>query len=225
VELVAIPAGRFLMGSPDGEIGRSAWESPRHEVEVTAFELASAPVTNAEYARYLTECPEAPEPAGWQEALRDPDRPVVGVSWDEARSFALWAGGRLPSEAEWEYAARAASTAPYVLGVSEIDLDRIAWYRANSDGRIHPVGQKKPNPWGLHDMLGNVWEWVEDDVHSSYAGAPWSGFPWVDAPRGEARMIRGGAFYDDARIVRAGMRDWRHAGCRRDDLGFRIATG
>jgi formylglycine-generating enzyme required for sulfatase activity len=224
MELLAIPAGRFIMGSPDGEIGRSSWEGPQHEVQVAAFLLGRLPVTNEEYARYLAERPQVDKPAYWESAsLNEPRLPVVGVSWHEAKEFAAWAACRLPSEAEWEYAVRAGTSHPYVLGPSELDLMRFAWYRQNSDGRIHSVGERAPNAWGLHDMLGNVWEWVEDDVHAAYAGAPVDGSPWIDSSRPCDRVVRGSAFYDDSRLVRAAVRDWRPSTSRRDDLGFRLA--
>jgi formylglycine-generating enzyme required for sulfatase activity len=117
---------------------------------------------------------------------------VVGVTWDQARRFAEWAGARLPSEAEWEYAARAGTSEPYLLGSSEADLDRVAWYSNNAGGRLHPVGEKAANGWGPHDALGNVWEWVEDDWHSSYEGARTDGSAWVETPRGDGRAVRGG---------------------------------
>jgi len=224
MDLVAIPAGRFIMGSPDGEIGRSAWEGPRHEVIVPGFLLSRCPVTNEDYARYLAENPRVAPPPHWSKVLCDAARrPVVGITWHEAKSFAGWARCRLPSEAEWEYAARAGTEYPYLLGPSELDLMRVAWYRQNADGGIHPVGELEPNAWGLHDMLGNVWEWVEDDVHASYVGAPADGSPWIDVPRAHDRVVRGASFYEDSRLARATVRDWRPSTGRCDDVGFRLA--
>ncbi len=224
MDMVAIAPGSFIMGSPSNESGRSAWEGPEREVRVAGFWMASHPVTNAEYAAFLEEHPGEQSHTGWG-ALQTGDGalPVVGVSWHDAANYARWVGCRLPTEAEWEYAARAGSRDPYVLGISELDLGRTAWYRQNSEGRLHPAGTREPNAWGLYDMLGNVWEWVEDDVHPGYRDAPCDGSAWIDTPRSSDRIIRGCAFYDDARRMRVGMRDWRSSSCRGDDIGFRVA--
>lgn len=224
VELVRIPGGTFRMGSPDEEQGRNQSEGPAHTVTVADYYLGRYPVTNEEYGRYLTENPKAKEPSEWaNRRFNQSQRPVVGVSWDEARRFAEWAGCRLPSEAEWEYAARAGTEAPFLDGASEEDLGRHAWYGGNSEGQTHPAGEKVANAFGLHDVLGNVWEWVEDDWHDTYEGAPTDGSAWAEKARAAARVSRGGSWDSPARFCRVAYRYWWPSGVRYHPLGFRVA--
>jgi formylglycine-generating enzyme required for sulfatase activity len=128
-------------------------------------------------------------------------------------------GYRLPTEAEWEYAARAGTNTPYYIGTSPDDA---AWYGDNSGGQPHPVGKKQPNAWGLYDMLGNVGEWVQDWYHDSYTGAPSEGSAW-ESPAGSDRVIRGGSWFGNARYVRAAYRNGAHPGGRAGSIGFRPA--
>ena len=118
----------------------------------------------------------------------DDNLPVERVSWDNVQRFITKLNDkegtskyRLPSEAEWEYACRAGTTTRYSFGDNESELGEYAWYSSNSDSQTHPVGQKRANPWGLYDMHGNVWEWVQDCWHDSYSGAPADGRAWVVA--------------------------------------------
>ena len=130
---------------------------PQHEVEVPGFYMGRYPVTNEEYGRFLADNGDASEPEYWGDRkFNQPNQPVVGVSWNDAQRYAQWAGLRLPTEAEWEYACRAGTTTRYYTGDSEADLDRAGWYDGNSGGKLHPVGQKEPNAFGLYDMHGNV---------------------------------------------------------------------
>lgn len=224
IELVRIPAGRFMMGSPKDEEGRWDREGPQHEVVLAEFYLARTPVTNAQYGRFLAAHPDAPKPEHW--AGRDynqPDQPVVGVSWDEAMAYCKWAGLVLPTEAQWEYACRTGTTTRYWSGDGEADLARVGWYAGNSERRLHPVGEKPANAFGLLDMHGNVFEWCLDG-YDKYATSPRPGDGLRREPvPGAARVIRGGSWYDPARLARSAYRAAHHPGNRNDYLGFRPA--
>ncbi|MFF3666023.1 formylglycine-generating enzyme family protein [Microtetraspora malaysiensis] len=216
-------AGR-LIGIPAGEIVlRDEGTKTRWTVEVAAFRLAPHPVTRELYRAVVGEAPESP--AG-------PRTPVTDVSWLDGVRFCNllsraegldlcytigsdpdgqdvvcdWAadGYRLPSEAEWEYACRAGT-----FGVRYGELDEIAWYRGNSGGEVHDVATRAPNAWGLHDMIGNVWEWCWD-VYDPTVYGPY-------------RVFRGGGVYDHPRGCRASCRRKSHPTFRIDDLGFRLA--
>ncbi len=223
-EMVLIPGGTFTMGSPPSEAGRFDWEGPAHPVRVAPFYLGRYPVTNEEYGRFLAAHPAMEEPRSWSDrSFNQPKQPVVGVSWHDARRFAEWAGLALPSEAQWEYACRAGTSTRYNTGDAEEDLDRAAWYRKNSGDQLRPVGGKAPNEWGLYDMHGNVWEWVEDDWHGNYEGAPEDGGPWVRQPRGPDRVLRGGSWIFGAEYCRTTFRRQGSPEVRSDDFGFRLA--
>ncbi|MEP0546622.1 MAG: SUMF1/EgtB/PvdO family nonheme iron enzyme [Rhodothermales bacterium] len=219
LSLIRVRGGSFPMGSPDDEAGRWSDEGPVHTVTVPDFLLAPLPVMNHAYGLYLAAHPDTEPPPHWGDpAFSHPDQPVVGVEWEEARRYAAWAGGRLPTEAEWEYACRAGTSAPRYG-----DIESICWYRGNSGAELHPVGQKEPNAWGFHDMLGNAWEWVEDDFHAGYAGAPDDGQAWCDRPRRTSHVLRGGSWADASHVPRAATRLNDHPGPRIANVGFRLA--
>jgi formylglycine-generating enzyme required for sulfatase activity len=223
-ELVHIPGGEFMMGSPKSEEGHHKSEAPLHAVVAKDYFLGRYPVTNEEYGRFLNDNPDEPEPDYWADRkFNQPRQPVVGVSWEDAQRYAKWAGLRLPTEAEWEYACRAGTDTRYYTGDKEKDLDGAGWYREISDEQTHPVGEKEPNTFGLYDMHGNVFEWVEDDWHGSYNSAPEDGSAWIDEPRGAARVIRGGSWFNTARYCRSAGRDGLDPGRRLGYLGFRLA--
>jgi len=225
-----IEPGPFLMGSPEGELGRWSAEGPQHHVRVSnGFWLGQTPVTQAFYEAVVGQ-----NPSHFQGDAR---RPVEQVSWDDAVSFCDRLNhlpselgdlhARLPSEAEWEYACRAGTTAPLYSGkklTSEYEacphLDELAWYDANSKSTTHPVGEKAPNAWGLYDMLGNVWEWCQDDWHGSYEGAPADGTAWTG--EGGNRVHRGGGWASFARYCRCACRFHWEPGDRNFNLGFRF---
>jgi hypothetical protein len=206
LELVDIPAGSFVMGSPEG-VGHDD-EHPAHPVTLGAFRLGRTAVTVAQYQRFD---PQHTCPGG-------ATHPVTKVSWYEALLFAAWLGGRLPTEAEWEYACRAGTATAWSFGDEEADLERHAWYRKNSGGQTRPVGEKLPNPWGLYDLHGNVWEWCQDDLRT-YTEEP------ATDPRGEpsgGRAVRGGGWWNGAGGCRSAARDRWGPGGRNVDRGFRV---
>jgi len=229
-ELVSIPAGEFTMGSPNREYERSLHESPPHRVRIRAFEIGKYAVTFDEWDACVQDggCgAHRPLDHGWGRARR----PVVDVSWDDANRYVRWlnsktsGGFRLPTEAEWEYAARAGSTTARYWG------DSIGQDHANCDGcggqwekrQSAPVGSFGPNAFGLYDMLGNVWQWVEDCWHDSYAGAPPDGSAWTGGRNCEERVARGGSWNYTARFARSAHRDRYGSTLRYFDLGFRVA--
>ncbi len=195
-EMMKIPGGRIIIESS--------------EIALDAFCMGRYPVTNRQYALYLKANPQVEEPRYWGDReYNGESQPVVGVSWDEARDFAQWAGLALPSEAQWEFACRAGTTTRFYTGDTDEDLARAGWYKDNSGGRLHSVGEKEPNAYGLYDMHGNVWEWTTD-------------FYKVFKGLGAGRVIRGGAFAAPAGLCRSAYRYFTHP-CYRDQyLGFRL---
>ena len=230
VELLPIAGGTFMMGSPDKEVGRYDDEEPLHEVTLSPFLLGRYPVTNEEYGRFLSDNPQMKPPEYWADRRYNQARqPVVGVSWDDAVAFATWAGGRLPTEAEWEYACRAGTTTATYDGdlkdrANDPVLDDIAWYSANSGDQLPVIGQKKGNAWGLHDMLGTVWEWCAD-VYGPYQGGPDTDPTGPRSDDVRPRVVRGGSWLDFARHARSAYRSRIVPGSRYNFLGFRVARG
>jgi formylglycine-generating enzyme required for sulfatase activity len=221
---VDIPAGEFLMGGNGYDD-----EQPVHRVRISRpFRLAKYPVTNAQYARFLDTLGEkarsARTPIYWGDRrFNQGEQPVVGVSWEDAIAYCSWAGTRLPTEAEWEYACRAGTTTEYYFGQDASRLGENAWYAENSSGQTQPVGAKDPNAWGLHDMLGNVWEWCADWFSADYYKTVKDG--GVD-PLGplvaSRRVIRGGGWSSPAEFCRSAYRSYWEPGNRLDDVGFRV---
>ena len=226
-EMVPIPPGEFLMGSSDDDEQAYDDEKPQHPVAIRRhFAVGRYPVTFAEYDRFA-ETMERTKPSdrGWGRGRR----PVINVSWSETQVYAEWLRGetgkeyRLLSEAEWEYACRAGSATRYSFGDDPAELGDHAWFGGNSESQTHPVGQKQPNGFGLHDMHGNVGEWVEDGLHRDYKGAPDGGGAWIEGGDKGIRVLRGGCWYNGPGDLRSAVRNWDHAGDRSGIVGFRLA--
>ena len=232
--MVFIPPGTFRMGSPPDEVDRFDWEGPQTAVTISrGYWLGKYEVTQGEYLAVMGSNPSFFVPDKGYAA--DPNRPVEQVSWDDAVAYCAalteWerlAGRigtnsvyRLPTEAEWEYGCRGWTSTRFSYGDDPgyTNLTNYAWYDANSNGETHPVGQKLPNPWGLHDMHGNVWEWCQD-WYGFYAGGV-----AVD-PQGLAsglgRVIRGGCWNGVGRLCRLAVRLIGTPDSRSDGVGFRV---
>ena len=235
-EMVVVPAGSYLMGSPRAEAGREVDEGPRHRVWLPwAFAVGVYEVTFAEWDACLRAggCLRRPSDQGWGRGRR----PVINVSWEDAQQYVAWLSGRtgeryrLLSEAEWEYVARAGTTTPFHTG------ETISPQTANYNGQLSygvgpsgsyrrqtlPAGSFPANDFGLHDVHGNVWEWVEDCWHGSYDGAPTDGSARSGA-RCNWRVVRGGTWFYEPRLLRSAYRSWNFAGNRSSEFGgFRVA--
>ncbi|QGZ42565.1 formylglycine-generating enzyme required for sulfatase activity [Pseudoduganella flava] len=249
-DLVLIPTGEFLMGGTDSEHAvalkagsQQAWldrEKPVHRVAIAQpFALGRYPVTVGEWRRFV-------KATAWEPALdidwkspgfeQDDWHPVVGISWHDAQQYCQWltlmtgAHYCLPSEAQWEYACRAGTATAFSFG------DEIGAEYANYDGHFTygkgvrgefrggttKVGSFQPNPWGLYDMHGNVWEWTQDVAHESYEGAPTDGSAWEDRGDQARRIVRGGAWLYQPRYLRSAVRNGYSAVLSNDVVGFRV---
>jgi formylglycine-generating enzyme required for sulfatase activity len=239
MKFIHIPAGEFMMGSEDGFDS----EKPVQKVIISKpFYLGTYPVTQREWKAVMGDNPSY---------FKGDELPVQQVSWDDVQEFIRKLNDkegtnkyRLPSEAEWEYAYRGGSSTRYSFGDDESKLSDYAWYSENSGSRLpkkgdylgydkddwssnkwygktHPVGKLKPNPWGLYDIHGNVWEWVQDRWHGDYDGAPTDGSAWEDGS-GSNRVSRGGGWRSNAGYCRSANRDFYDPGNRYFYLGFRL---
>jgi formylglycine-generating enzyme required for sulfatase activity len=222
--MITIPAGEYLMGGSLNDKFANNTERPAHRVAVASFAMGRWPVTVAEYRAAF------PEHA----ADDDLELPVANVNWDEAHAYRDWLGSatgrryRLPSEAEWEYACRAGSSGPFAFG-AEITPANANYFYSESGERIGPGrrtrgGNYPANAFGLYDLHGNVSEWTGDIWHPNYIGAPLNGSAWVEGGDSSRRVIRGGAWDYLPRLLRSAWRDGIAAGCRRDNIGFRVVT-
>lgn len=238
-DMVAIPGGTFTMGSPATEAGRREDEGPQHEVKIAPFWMGKHEVTWDEYDRYAFG-PKTPpkQPIDGPVVVTSPTppyadeshgygkgrQPVIAITWHAAVGYCRWLSEktgktyRLPTEAEWEYAARAGSKTPWSFGADGSKGGEYAWSSENSDAKPHPVGRKKPNPWGLHDIHGNVAEWCIDQFVPDY-------YQTLDLKKialgpvklpGEYRyshVVRGGTWDDEIGKLRSATRrgsegDW-----------------
>jgi formylglycine-generating enzyme required for sulfatase activity len=226
-EMVVIPAGEFIMGSPADEEGRFDNEGPQHKVSIaSAFAVSKFDVTFADWDACVSAglCSQAID-----SGMGRGTKPVINVSWDAAQQYVQWlsrATGqyyRLLTEAEWEYAARAFSTTSYFWG------DEIGKGNANCDGcgsawdnrQTSPVGSFQPNAFGLYDMAGNVWQWVQDCYHDNYDDAPADGSAWTSGDCSR-RVVRGGSWLSEPRSLRSANRGTNTTVGRSGDLGFRV---
>jgi len=261
-EMVIIPAGTFEMGSPSTEAGRFDSEDPMHHVEVHSFALGKNSITRGQFAAFVkatnydtgNECRTFEDGKGkerigrsWRNSgfSQDDNHPVVCISWNDANEYAKWLSKqtgklyRLPSEGEWEYAARAGTTTARYWGDSpdqacsyanvgdqalKEQVAGVTWEIHNcNDGFAYtaPVGTFKPNAFGLYDMQGNVMQWMYDDCHSNYNGAPSDGRAWTG--NDASHIVRGGSWILNPRSVRSAKRLWFDSEYRGSNVGFRIA--
>ncbi len=223
LEMVKIPAGSFLMGSPDSDPDADSDEKPQHQVTISEdFYLGKYEVTQAQYQAIMGKNPSSFNKGG--------NYPVESVSWDDAVEFCQKLSTKtgktfkLPSEAQWEYACRAVTShqlpvTKYYFGDDESQLGDYAWYDQNSDNQTHPVGEKTPNNFGLYDMMGNVLEWCEDYYHENYNDALNNSNSSLNNPS-EYRVLRGGSWYLNSDSCRSAFRSW--IGLRNSDIGFRV---
>lgn len=245
--MVPVRPAPFEMGSPKNEPGHSDAESPLHRVVIShAFAISKFDITLAEFAKFADETgfdPNDPK-CDWRApkvrgALMNQtsDDPVVCVNWADAQAYVTWLRRktgkeyRLPSEAEWEFAARAASAAARPWG-GRLTRDNANYgsdaccgpFAAGGDKWLYtsPVGSFPPNAFGLYDMIGNVWQWVEDCGHDNYAGVPIDGSAWITGDC-STHIVRGGAWFQGPESARSASRASDKADFRIGDIGFRIA--
>ena len=239
MEFVLIPAGSFPMGSSDDEREANRDEKPQHRVTIgQPFHLGRHEVTQAQWEAVMGSHPFTLPRSnsfyhlpGMAERLRKPNNPAT-VSWNDAQEFIKRLNQkeghtqyRLPTEAEWEYAARAGTTTPYSFGPDARDLSRYAWFGEDFEsGSTHPVGQKEPNAWGLYDMHGNVWEWTQDWYGEHYyAESPATDPAGPVAKNGNAgRVVRGGSWHITGDGWRSASRRQYAPDYRGISVGFRL---
>ncbi|MEK8015979.1 MAG: formylglycine-generating enzyme family protein [Candidatus Parabeggiatoa sp.] len=227
LEMVYIPGGHFMMGSPEDEKGRDDNEGPQHSVTIAPFYMSKYPITQSQYQSVMGE-----NPAKFQ----GQNHPVQRVSWSDAVMFSEKLSQKtgkiyqLPSEAQWEYACRAFTSTPFYFG--DTITTALANYKGHSTYRAEPKGVYRketteigifpPNSFGLYDMHGNVWEWVADAWHDNYKGAPSDGCVWAEGKEPANAPVRGGALYRPASDCRCANRLKHSTDIRCQNIGFRI---
>ncbi|MCZ8195764.1 MAG: SUMF1/EgtB/PvdO family nonheme iron enzyme, partial [Aquidulcibacter sp.] len=230
--MVVLPSGSFTMGSPGSEAGRYDNEGPQRSVRIGyEFAVGKFEVTWSQYSACVSAgaCPAATD-----DRFGQGNRPVTNVGWNYAQTYIAWLNQktgltgssdryRLLTKAEWEYAARAGSQARWSFGEDESSLGNYAWYDSNSGNLTHPVGSKTANGFGLHDMHGNVEEWLEDCYGAGYSVQPSDGSAFVKSPC-YTRVVRGGSWRDLPQWLRSTYRDSANTnGFRSNTIGFRLA--
>ncbi len=217
-EMVILPGGTFTMGGNDYPPD----ETPPHRVTIQNVAIGRAEVTQGQWKAVMGSNPSRFKQCG-------DECPVESVSWHDVQEFVQKLNAttgkryRLPSEAEWEYAAKAGGAGKWGFGADESALGGYAWFAANSGGRTRPVAGMQANSFGLFDMHGNVWEWVEDCFHYGYVGAPSAGGAWTTACDTNTRVRRGGAWNNFPGNLRSVNRSSESSGNRAIDMGFRLA--
>ncbi len=225
MEFVPIPGGSFIMGSPETERYTDEDERPQHEVTIQPFYLGKYEVTQAQYEAIIGNNPSR---------FKGRSRPVEKVSWNNAvkfcQNFQQKTGlkCRLPTEAEWEYATRAETSTPFYFGetITGVLANYKATYTYASEGKevykkeTTPVGEFPPNAFGLYDMHGNVWEWLEDDWHNNYQGAPNDGSAWIN--NSNQKILRGGAWIEFPQFCRSAYRYGESRDHFLSSFGFRV---
>jgi formylglycine-generating enzyme required for sulfatase activity len=229
LEMMYIPAGSFLMGAPASEEDSSDDERPQHQVRLTGFYLGKYQVTQGQYQKIMEENPSH---------FKSENRPVENVSWHQAQEFCQKLRHRtgksygLPSESQWEYACRGATTTPFCFGETITpnlaNYDGSDVYEREIEGvyrqETTEVGQFSANEFGLYDMHGNVWEWCEDSWHENYQGAPTDGRAWLTEDDNDYRLLRGGSWDFYSRSCRSASRYWLSAHTRFNYFGFRVVV-
>lgn len=245
--MILVEGGTFIMGSNNGESD----EKPLHSVTVSSFYIGEYEVTVKEFRKFIEatgyktdaekygfsliwngESLEKKDGVSWRcnekgdkRSQEEDSHPVIHVSWNDANAYAKWAGGRLPTEAEWEYAAKvgASTSSSSTCKYSGSDnIDEVAWYGGNSGNKTHPVGQKKPNKLGIYDMSGNVWEWCSDWYGVNYYGSRPANDP-KGPVGGTARVLRGGSWGSFDHYCHSESRNWSDPDIWFGFIGFRLA--
>jgi len=225
-KMVPISRGSFIMGSNSGD----ADEKPPHKVTINYdFEIGKYEVTIAEYRKCVDDggCKESKRGDYYKKMCLKDNCPAIGVSWNDAKAYTQWLSQktgknyRLPTEAEWEFVARAGTTTKWSFGDSKSDLVKYAWYDKNSNSKTHLVGTKKANPWGVFDLYGNVWEWCEDWYLDSYNSMPNDGSA-NHSQKDNYKVLRGGSWVNNADYTRSANRFWNNPTIRGNGIGFRL---
>ena len=240
LSMVNIEGGTFKMGNPDGDYD----EHPAHPVTINSFSMSRTEITNGQYCDFLNDidcnkdgsyegtdyidmeskyCQITFSAGIFRPKSGKDNFPAVEVSWKGARAYCRWAGGRLPTEAEWEYAARGGKKTFYdsFTYAGSDNISGVAWFTKNSGGNSHPVGQKKPNEYGLYDMSGNVWEWCSDWYNDGYYRKSPEKNP--QGPKdGKVRVLRGGSWYNEKDLCRVTNRIGVMPLITYNNIGFRL---
>ena len=225
--MIHIKAGSFQMGSNDG----GSDEKPVHTVTIAQdFYIGKYEVTLGEYRKCVKDstCKEPLDNKYYQRMCLEDNCPVMNVSWNDAKTYTKWLSKktgqsyRLLTEAEWEYVARAGTTTKYSFGNSKSSLGNYAWYSSNSGIKTHTVGTKQPNPWGLYDIHGNVYEWCEDRYTNSYKSTPRDGTDNSSGSQNK-KVLRGGSWNYTSSVMRSAYRSRSGTSIRSGGSGFRLA--